>query len=95
VNAKARPNYTGHANIAITLDRHGHLLPGNEAEAAGLLDAYLDISAAAGSDGPGWSPVVAVHGACRIALSSSVASASRDRRIRVNQRLSGYWAGDV
>jgi integrase len=31
----------GHANIAITLDLYGHLMPGNEAEAAGLLDAYL------------------------------------------------------
>jgi hypothetical protein len=30
-----------HANITITLDRYGHLMPGNEAEAAGLLDAYL------------------------------------------------------
>ena len=30
----------GHANIAITLDKYGHLLPGNEDEAAGLLDAY-------------------------------------------------------
>ena len=31
----------GHANISITLDRYGHLMPGSEAEAAGLLDAYL------------------------------------------------------
>ena len=31
-----------HANISITLDRYGHLMPGNEAEAAGLLDAYLE-----------------------------------------------------
>jgi hypothetical protein len=30
-----------HANIAITLDRYGHLMPGNQNEAAGLLDAYL------------------------------------------------------
>jgi integrase len=30
----------GHANFSITLDRYGHLMPGNEAEAAGLLDAY-------------------------------------------------------
>ena len=41
VNAKALSAYMGHANIAITLDRYGHLMPGNEAEAAGLLDAYL------------------------------------------------------
>jgi hypothetical protein len=32
----------GHANISITLDRYGHLMPGNEAEARALLDAYLD-----------------------------------------------------
>lgn len=32
----------GLANIAITLDRYGHLMPGNEAEAASLLDSYLE-----------------------------------------------------
>ena len=42
VNAKALATYMGHANIAITFDRYGHLMPGNEAEAAGLLDAYLE-----------------------------------------------------
>ena len=42
VNAKALSEYMGHANISITLDRYGHLMPGNEEEAAGLLDAYLD-----------------------------------------------------
>jgi integrase len=42
VNAKALSSYMGHANISITLDRYGHLMPGNEEEAAGLLDAYLD-----------------------------------------------------
>jgi integrase len=41
VNAKALSTYMGHANISITLDRYGHLMPGSEAEAAGLLDAYL------------------------------------------------------
>jgi hypothetical protein len=41
VNAKALSTYRGHANISITLDRYGHLMPGNEDEAAGLLDAYL------------------------------------------------------
>jgi hypothetical protein len=30
--------------VAITLDRYGHLMPGSEAEAAGLLDAYLEAS---------------------------------------------------
>jgi integrase len=42
VNAKALSTYMGHATVAITYDRYGHLMPGNEAEAAGLLDAYLD-----------------------------------------------------
>jgi hypothetical protein len=30
-----------HSSIAITYDRYGHLMPGSEAEAAGLLDADL------------------------------------------------------
>ncbi len=34
----------GHASITITLDRYGHLLPGNEAEAATLLDNWLRIN---------------------------------------------------
>jgi integrase len=42
VNAKALSTYMGHAAISITLDRYGHLMPGNEAEAAGMLDAYLE-----------------------------------------------------
>ena len=41
VNAKALQVYMGHASVSITLDRYGHLMPGSEAEAAGLLDAYL------------------------------------------------------
>ena len=41
VNAKALSTFMGHAKIGITLDRYGHQLPGSEAEAAGLLDAYL------------------------------------------------------
>jgi len=48
VNAKALSTYMGHANISITLDRYGHLMPGNEAEAAGLLDAYLGRADTAG-----------------------------------------------
>jgi hypothetical protein len=31
----------GHHSIVITLDLYGHLMPGNEDEAAGMLDAYL------------------------------------------------------
>lgn len=41
VNPKALSTFMGHAKISITLDRNGHLMPGYEAEAAGLLDAYL------------------------------------------------------
>ena len=40
-NAKSIATYMGHADIATTFDRYGHLMPGNEAQAAGLLDAYL------------------------------------------------------
>lgn len=42
VNAKALSTYMGHANIAVTIDRYGHLMPGNEDQAAALLDAYLE-----------------------------------------------------
>ena len=42
VNAKALSTYMGHASITITIDRYGHLMPGNEDEAAALLDAYLE-----------------------------------------------------
>jgi integrase len=41
VNAKALSTYMGHASVMITLDRYGHLMPGNEEQAAGLLDDYL------------------------------------------------------
>jgi len=41
VNAKALSSYMGHASVSITFDRYGHLMPGNEFEAAALLDAYL------------------------------------------------------
>jgi integrase len=41
VNAKALSTYMGHSSITVTLDRYGHLMPGNEDEAAALLDAYL------------------------------------------------------
>jgi integrase len=41
VNAKALSTYLGHASVTITYDRYGHLMPGNEGEAAELLDAYL------------------------------------------------------
>jgi integrase len=41
INPKALQTYMGHASITITLDRYGHLLPGNETHAANLHDAYL------------------------------------------------------
>jgi integrase len=46
VNAKALSTYCGHASIQITMDRYGHLMPGNEEEAATLLDTYLARSQA-------------------------------------------------
>jgi integrase len=50
VNAKALSTFMGHAAIGITLDRYGHLMPGSEAEAAGLLDAYLAAQRATDED---------------------------------------------
>ena len=41
-NAKALSTWMGHSSITITLDRYGHLMPGNEEEGAALLDAYLE-----------------------------------------------------
>jgi len=35
VNVKALSTFMGHANIRITLDQYGHLLPGAEDEAGG------------------------------------------------------------
>jgi integrase len=42
VNAKTLSAYMGHASITTTFDLYGHLMPGNEDEAAELLDAYLE-----------------------------------------------------
>jgi integrase len=42
VNAKASTAYLGHASIQTTFDLYGHLMPGNEAEAVALVDAYLE-----------------------------------------------------
>jgi integrase len=42
VNAKALSAYMGHSSITMTLDRYGHLMPGNEEAAASLLVAYLE-----------------------------------------------------
>ena len=41
VNARGLMAYLGHSSIQMTFDRYGHLMPGNEDEAAVLLNAYL------------------------------------------------------
>jgi integrase len=46
INAKALSAYMGHTSITVTLDRYGHLLPGNEQHAAALLDGWLRANAA-------------------------------------------------
>ena len=38
---KGSEHLLGHASITTTLDRYGHLMPGNEAEAVDLLDMYI------------------------------------------------------
>ena len=51
VNAKALSTYMGHATVSITLDRYGHLLPGNEHEAVVLLDRWLAEQSQRGARG--------------------------------------------
>jgi integrase len=41
INVNALSTYMGHSTITVTLDRYGHLLPGNEEEASTMLDDYL------------------------------------------------------
>lgn len=41
LNLKSVSVYMGHTSVAFTLDRYGHLLPGNEAEAVERIDAFL------------------------------------------------------
>jgi integrase len=55
INPKALSSYMGHSSITVTLDRYGHLMPGNEAEAARMLDGYLhrENRAAAQQASPG------------------------------------------
>jgi hypothetical protein len=33
-----------HSGITVTLDRYGHLMPGNEREAASMLTKFLELS---------------------------------------------------
>lgn len=56
MNVKALSSYLGHASITITLDRYGHLMPGAESEAVGLVDSYLEREAGVSSPG-----VIASH----------------------------------
>jgi integrase len=42
VNVKVLSTYLGHSSIQITLDRYGHLMPGSESEAVGLVDTHLE-----------------------------------------------------
>lgn len=53
VNAKALSTYMGHSSITITLDRYGHLMPGNEDHAAELLDDYLERATGAATGATG------------------------------------------
>ena len=41
VNAKTLSIYMGHSSIVMTMDRYGHLFPGNEKDSAEKLDAFL------------------------------------------------------
>jgi integrase len=41
LNAKAIATYMGHSSIQVTYDLYGKLMPGNEADAAALFEAYL------------------------------------------------------
>jgi integrase len=49
VNVKALSAFMGHASVAFTLDRYGHLFPGAESAAGGLLDTYLDAAGGHGA----------------------------------------------
>jgi integrase len=42
LNIKTVSVYMGHASVAFTLDRYGHLLPGNEAESVERVDAFIE-----------------------------------------------------
>jgi hypothetical protein len=65
VNAKALSTFMGHSAIAITMDLYGHLMPGSEDEAAGLLNDYLaraaggTVSAPTGARPATWTPEMA------------------------------------
>jgi integrase len=62
VNAKALSTFMGHANISITMDRYGHLMPGSEEEAAVLLDSYLQAQQQRAEEAA--RSATGVHGEC-------------------------------
>ena len=69
--AKALSTFMGHANISITLDRYGHLMPGSEEEAAGLLDSYLETQREAAEERARAAAVLSMpplHGKQRLAI---------------------------
>jgi integrase len=53
INAKALSTYMGHTSITVTLDRYGHLLPGNERQAADALDRWLSAQGVGRDEAPG------------------------------------------
>jgi integrase len=53
INAKALSTYMGHTSITVTLDRYGHLLPGNEHQAACALEDWLQRQPTAAMKLPG------------------------------------------
>jgi integrase len=56
VNIKTVSTFMGHANISVTMDLYGHLLPGSEEEALELFDAMLARGVQDDPTSPGTSP---------------------------------------
>ena len=84
VNAKALSTFMGHASVAFTLDRYGHLFPGSEDEAAELLDG---LSAAGEHTGaPSRARGRRVSGALQLRCSALPKQAAESGRLR-------YWVG--
>lgn len=47
VNIRAVSTYAGHSSVAFILDRYGHLLPCDQAQATALLDRILEGASSA------------------------------------------------
>ena len=80
VNAKALSSFMGHSSVTITLDRYGHLFPGSEAEAAGLLDEYLARA--------GGGPCVSAVTGGRVRRDAGRWRALKDRRAAISRSSS-------